>query len=220
MRRRDFLSGIGASAAAWPLVARAQQRQMPVIGWLSARPAAADALLIGGFRQALNAHGFVEGRNVTIEYRHADSQLDRLPALAADLVRRQASVVVAVGDGTRAPRAAQEASATIPIVAILGPDPVKAGFAASINRPGGNITGVIPFQTLVAQKRLGLLHDLLPNARTIAVLVTPAIENAEEQTGDVQAAARVLGLQTKIVNAANETDIFAAFTSLSEVKPD
>src|SRR5262249_12859686 len=125
---------------------------------------APDAPLMPGFRQALNTRGFVEGRNVTIEYRYADLQRDRLPALAADLIRRQPAVVVVVGQPIRGPRAVQAASATIPIVSILGQDPVKDGFAASINRPGGNITGIISFGGVVAQKRLGLLHDLLPRA--------------------------------------------------------
>src|SRR5262245_24318442 len=199
--RRKFITLLGASAAAWPLAVGAQQRNMPVIGWLSGRTAAADALLMAGFRQALNAHGFVEGCNVTIEYRNADLQFDRLPALAADLVRRQASVVVVVGDSIRGPRAAQAASATIPIVAVLSRDLVKDGFAASINRPGGNITGVIPFQQVVAQKRLGLLHDLLPRANMIAVLLNPAEESGEQQATEVLDAARILGLQTRIVAA-------------------
>src|SRR5262249_39017559 len=182
MKRREFIALLGGAAAitssAWPLAARAQQ-PMPVIGWLSSRTAAADAVLMPGFRQGLNAQGFVEGRNVTVEYRNADLQYDRLPALAADLIRRQPAVVVTVGDPTQTRRAVQAASATIPIVALLSRDPVKDGFAASINRPGGNITGVIPFQGVVAQKRLGLLHDLLPGARTIALLANPTVGSAE-----------------------------------------
>src|SRR5262249_31447015 len=220
--RREFVALLGAGAAvsscAWPLAA--QQRNMPVIGWLSGRTAAADAPLMPGFRQGLNARGFVEGRNLTIEHRYADLQPDRLPALAADLVRRQASVVVVVGESIRGPRAAQAASATIPIVAILGPDPVKDGFAASINRPGGNITGVISFPSLVAQKRLGLLHDLLPRANMIAVLTNPADESSEEQATEVRDAARILGLQTQIVAASTEADIYSAFTSFAQMRPD
>jgi putative ABC transport system substrate-binding protein len=218
IRRREFIAGLG-SAAAWPVVARAQQPAMPMIGWLSERTAAADALaVLPAFRRALNAQGYVEGRNVTIEYRYAEARLDRLPALAADLVRRRAAVIVTVG-GVPAARAVQAVSATIPIV-YFGGDPVKAGFVASLNRPGGNVTGAIAFQGRVVGKRLGLLHDLLPRATTIAVLVNPADEQTADVTADVQDAARALGLQTRIVNASTERDLDTAFATLAQMRPD
>jgi putative tryptophan/tyrosine transport system substrate-binding protein len=165
MRRREFIAGIG-SAVAWPLGARAQQPTMPVIGWLSSRTAATDALVLRAFRGGLSAPGFVEGRNVSIEYRYAETHLDRLPALAADLVRRQVAAIVAVGNGTAGARAVRAAGATIPIVFVVGYDPVKTGLVTSLNRPGGNTTGFFEFLTQVVRKRLGLLHDLLPRAAT------------------------------------------------------
>src|SRR5438477_4280693 len=143
MKRRQFVAGLG-SAAAWPVVARAQQRAaLPVIGWLSSRTAATDALVLPAFHRALNAQGFFEGRNVAVEYRYTDSQVDRLPALVADLLGRRAAVIVAVGDGVPTIRTVQAVSPTIPIVGFVGSDPVRDGIVASINRPGGNVTGVI-----------------------------------------------------------------------------
>src|SRR5262245_5288257 len=194
--RREFVTLLGAGAAmssgAWPLAA--QQRNVPVIGWLSSRSAATDALVQPAFHKALNAQGFVEGRNVTVEYRYADAQVERLPALAADLVRRRATVIVVVGDTRRAIRAVQAASATMRIVGILASDPITEGWVTSINRPGGNITGVITFRTAMAGKRLGLLHDLLPRAATISVLVNPTEDGTQQQIKDVQDAAFQLGL--------------------------
>jgi putative ABC transport system substrate-binding protein len=214
-RRRDFISAIGGAAAAWPLAARAQQRAMPVVGWLSSRSAAIDALVLPVFHRALNLQGFIEGRNVTVEYRYADAQLDRLPTLAADLVRRRAAVIVVVGDGRRGIRAVQSASATVPIVGFVPLDAVKEGFVVSLNRPGDNLTGVIVFQSLVEGKRLGLLHDLLPSATTIAVLVNP--DNPQQ---DVQDAALLLGMQARVVNARTESDLDLAFASLAQQRPD
>src|SRR5438094_5211221 len=155
MQRREFITLLGGAASAWPRAARAQQRTVPMIGWLSSRTAATDALVLPPFRHALNAQGFVEGRNLTVEYRYAESQLDRLPALAADLVGRGAAVIVVVGEGRRAALAVQAASAKTPIVGFLGLDPVREGLVASFNRPGGNITGVVVFQNEVGGKRLG-----------------------------------------------------------------
>ena len=218
MRRREFITLLGGAAAAWPLSVRAQQRAVPVVGWLSSRSAAIDALVLPTFHRALNAQGFIEGRNVTVEYRYADAQLDRLPALAADLVRRRAAVIIVIGDGRRGIRAVQSASATMPIVGFVPDDSVREGIVASINRPGGNVTGVIAFQSQVVGKRLGLLHDLLPSATTIAVLVNP--DNPQQQTADVQDAARVLGLQIRIVHARTESELDLAFASLAQQRPD
>jgi putative tryptophan/tyrosine transport system substrate-binding protein len=218
-QRRDFITLLGGAAATWPRAARAQQRPaMPVIGWLSGRSAATDALLLSPFRQALTSQGFVEGRNVTIEHRYADGHDDRLSGLAADLVRRQAGVIVAPGVGAGGVRAIGAANRTVPILFIMSADPVKDGLVASFNRPGGNATGVVVFQGQVAPKRLGLLHDLLPRASTIAVLVHPADEIG--QAADVQEAARKLGLQTKTLAAGTEGDIDAVFGNLSATPPD
>jgi putative ABC transport system substrate-binding protein len=221
MRRREFITLLGG-AAAWPLSARAQQRPaVPVIGWLSSRTAATDALVLPIFHRALNAQGFVEGQNVSVEYRYSDSQLDRLPALVADLVGRRAAVIVAVGDGSPIIRAVQAASATTPIVGFAS-DPIKEGFAGSLNRPGGNVTGVATFQNLggLVAKRLGLLHDLLPKAITIAALANPALPSGKQQLADLQAAARVLGLQIRPFHADTDSEIDAAFATLAQSRPD
>ena len=221
MKRRTVIVGLG-SAAVWPVVARAQQGAMPVIGWLSSRTAATDALVLPAFHRALGAQGFVEGRNVAVEYRYTDSQLDRLPALVADLVARRADVIVAVGDGVPTIRAAQAASPTTPIVGFVGSDPIKEGTATNINRPGGNVTGVIVFQNqpgLVA-KRLGLLHDLLPKATTIAVLANPTQPAGEKQLAEVQDPARVLGLQIRPFYAYTDSEIDAMFATLAQSRPD
>jgi putative ABC transport system substrate-binding protein len=221
MRRRDFITLLGGTAA-WSTAARAQQRaEMPVIGWLSSRTAATDALVLPAFHRALNAQGFTEGRNVSVEYRYIDSQLDRLPALVADLVGRRVLVIVAVGDGAPIIRAVQAASATMPIVGFVGVDPIKEGLAPSLNRPGGNLTGVVAFQSKAGPKRLALLHDLLPKAITIAVLGNPANAPYEEdQLADVQDAARVLGLQIRLLYAGTDSEIDAAFATLTQSRPD
>jgi putative ABC transport system substrate-binding protein len=226
MQRRDFITLVGGAAAAWPLAARAQQRAMPVVGWLSSRSAATDALVLPPFRKALNAQGYVEGRNVTVEYRYADGRDDRLPALAADLARRKVSVIAAVGASGVGARAVQAASTTIPIVAVFGFDPVERGFVTANNRPGGNVTGVVAMQALVGAKRLGLMHDLLPRATAIAVLIVEqaagdtAQASYEAQKSDVQEAARVLGLRTEILNAGTEPELDAAFETLARTRPD
>jgi putative tryptophan/tyrosine transport system substrate-binding protein len=188
---------------------------------LSSRTAATDALVLPAFHRALNAQGFVEGQNVSVEYRYYDSQFNRLPALVADLVGRRAAVIVAVGDGPPTMRAIQAASATTPMVGFTA-DPIKEGFARSLNRPGGNVTGVIVFQNqegLVA-KRLGLLHDLLPKAITIAVLANPTQPAGEKQLTDVQDAARVLGLQIRPFYAHTDSEIDAMFATLAKSRPD
>jgi putative tryptophan/tyrosine transport system substrate-binding protein len=213
MRRREFIALLGASAAAWPLAARAQQAAMPVIGFLNAGSAAPLRQQIAAVREGLKESGYVEGQNVAVEYRWAEGQYDRLPALAADLVRRQVSVIVS-GGGAPAVRAAKAATTTIPIVFSLGADPVGLGFVASLNRPGGNITGVFQFTSGLEAKRLGLLHELIPKATTTAVLVNPNFSDAENQLRDVQEAAGRLGVQFVVVRANAESDFGAAFSTL------
>jgi len=222
IRRREFITLLGG-VAAWPLAARAQQRPaVPVIGWLSSRTAATDSFVLPAFHRALNAQGFVEGQNVSIEYRYTDSQLNRLPALVADLVGRRAAVIVAVGDGARTIRAVRAASVTTPIVGFVGSDPIKEGTVSSLNRPGGNVTGVTGFQSQTgpATKRLGLLHDLLPKATTIAVLANPAGVVGEQQLADAQDAARVLGLQIRPFYAGTDGEIDTVFATLARSRPD
>jgi putative tryptophan/tyrosine transport system substrate-binding protein len=218
MKRRDFIAGLGG-AVAWPLATRAQQAAVPVIGWLSSRTAATDALVLPAFHRALSAQGFVEGRNVAVEYRYTDSQLDRLPALVADLVGRRAAVIVAVGNGPPTMRAIQAASATTPIVGfVVGSE---RDLFASFNRPGSNVTGVVVFQTQtgILQKRLGLLHDLLPQATTVAVLANSLIDG-EGEVADLQDAARVLGLRLMPFYASTDSEIDAVFATMTQSRPD
>jgi putative ABC transport system substrate-binding protein len=216
--RRDFITLLGG-AATWPIAARAQQAEMPVIGVLSPRSPAVDAALISVIRQGLNDTGFVEGRNVALDYRWADGQYDRLAALAADLVHRQVAVIVALGGETSA-LAAKKATASIPIVFTAGSDPVRGGLVPSLNRPGGNITGVSSFIFDLEPKRLGLMRELRPNATTIAVLVNPNSTNAEMQVNDIQIAARSVGQQVDILNAGTIREIDAAFARLGQMRVD
>jgi len=213
MKRREFITLLGGAAAAWPLAARAQQPSIPVIGFLNAASAGPLRQQIAAFREGLKESGYVEGQNVAVEFRWAEGQYDRLPALVADLVRRQVSVIVS-GGGAPAVLAAKAATTTIPIVFSLGADPVALGFVASLNRPGGNITGVFHFTSGLEAKRLGLLHELIPTATTIAVLVNPNFSDAENQLRDVQEAAARLGVQFVIVRANAESDFDAAFSTL------
>jgi putative tryptophan/tyrosine transport system substrate-binding protein len=194
MRRREFISLLGGAAAAWPLTARAQQVAMPVVGLLTSRGAGDTPQLLAAFRQGLKDRGFVEGQNVAIEYRFAGNRNEQLPALAADLVHRQVTVIVAT-TGVAA-LAAKAATRTIPIVFEMGGDPVRFGLVASLNRPGGNVTGVTQLNAVVAPKRLELLHELLPTATVMGLLIDPTDPaNAETITRDLQAASRSLGLR-------------------------
>ena len=212
MRRRDFIAALGG-AAAWPLGARAQQAAMPVIGFLHPASASAWAPFVTAFRNGLKEAGYVEGQNVAIEYRWAENQIDRLPALAADLVRRQVAAIVSNTEGALA---AKQATTTIPIVFTSGLDPVKLGLVASLNRPGGNITGVKWFSTEVVTKDLELLHELVPQATVIGFLVNPKNRDAADQLKVMQEAARNLGIHLLVLNASTESEIDTGFTTLAQ----
>ena len=215
IERRTFLATLGG-AAAWPLAARAQQPAMPVIGWLNSETPSGYAPFAAAFRQGLSESGFVEGRNVAIEYRWAQGHNDRLPALAADLVRRQVAVIAAAG--TPSSLAAKAATATIPIVFSTAADPVVEGLVAKLARPGGNATGVTNLGTELVQKQIEKLHEMLPKANVIAALVNPTDPAlGGPATKQAQAAARALGLQMNIVQASTERDIEAAFASLARL---
>jgi putative tryptophan/tyrosine transport system substrate-binding protein len=217
MKRREFMSLLGGAVAAWPLAARAQQPAMPVLGLLGATTAQGYAAQLAAFRQGLSEAGFVEGSNVAIEYRWANDEYDRLPALAADLVRRQVAVIATMG-GNVASLAAKAATPTIPIVFHGSVDPVAVGLVASLNRPGGNVTGVVTLNTETGEKRLELLHEVLPAATTIGLLLNPTNQVNEKQSKDMQAAARILGLQLRIVHASTERDFDTAFATLSQAQ--
>jgi ABC-type uncharacterized transport system substrate-binding protein len=217
MKRREFISLLGG-AAVWPLAARAQQAAMPVIGFLNGASPREFAYLAASFRQGLGEAGYIEGQDVAIEYRWAESHYDRLPGMAADLVRRQ--VVVIAATSTPAALAAKAATAVIPIVFETAGDPVTLGLVASLNRPNGNVTGVTQLSSELVSKRLGLLHDLIPTAKIIASLVNPKDARAETQSGDMRKAAHALGLQIRFLNASTEGEIDSAFATLAQVRAD
>jgi putative ABC transport system substrate-binding protein len=217
MRRRDFIKGIAGSAAAWPLAANAQVSTMPVIGYLTSRGPDDAPALLAAFRQGLKDKGFVEGQNVAIQYRFGENQNKRLPALAAELVHRQVDVIAALT--TQAALAAKAATTTIPIVFETGNDPVQLGLVVSLNRPGGNITGATQTNVEIAPKQLELLHDLIPNATVIALLVNPADRaTAETESKAVLAASRALGLELHVLNASTESDFEGVFANVRQLR--
>jgi len=212
VRRREFIILIGGAAVAWPLAARAQQKAMPVIGFLSSRLPAESASLVAAFRQGLSQSGFVEGQNVAIEYRWAEGNYDRLPALAAALVDRKPDLIATTGGAVSA-RAAKNATATIPIVFVTGDDPVASGLVASLARPGGNLTGVSILIVELNAKRLELISELVPQAKAIAVLANPA--NAERISREVQDAARAKAVELVMLQASTESEIAGVFATLA-----
>jgi putative tryptophan/tyrosine transport system substrate-binding protein len=219
MQRRQFITLLGGAAVAWPLTGRAQQPALPVVAFIREGSADASARFAAAFRKGLNETGYVEGQNVTVGYNWLEGQYDRLPALMADLVRRQVAVIATIGNVTSL--AAKAATATIPIVFGVGDDPVKLGLVASLARPGGNATGINFFVQEVVAKRLRLLHELVPKAVRVAVLVNPRNASAAESTlRGVQEAAPTIGLQTQILNASTIGEIDAAFATLARERPD
>ena len=214
MNKREFITLLGG-AATWPLMARAQQPAMPVIGYLSTRSPGESAHMVAAVRGGLAENGYVEGQNVTIEYRWALGQYDRLLAMAVELARRPVAVLAATG-GQPAALAAKAATASIPIVATFSDDPVASGLVASLNRPGGNVTGVSNLATTLEPKRLGLLRDLVPQAATFGVLLNPTFPAAASQLGDMQEAARTLGLQIHVLRASVDREIETAFDSIAQ----
>jgi len=212
MRRRDLLAMLGSATVAWPLAAHAEQSAMPVIGFLHSASPEPFANVLAAFRQGLAEAGYFEGKNVAIEYRWAENKIDRLPTLADDLVRQQVAVIAA--GGPAAAQAAKAATTTIPIVFLVGADPVQSGLVASLNRPANNLTGVGFLVNTLAPKQLEVLHELVPKAMTVGMLVNPDGPNAEADTREVQEAARFLGHQLLVLNARTEADIDLAFAKL------
>jgi putative tryptophan/tyrosine transport system substrate-binding protein len=215
MRRREFITLLGGAAAAWPLAARAQQPAMPVIGFLGGEAPDRPVAGVRAFLEGLSQAGYVQGKNVTIEYRWAESRYDLLPAMAADLASRKVAVIAAPAS-TPAALAAKAATTTIPIVFSIGGDPVQTGLVANLNRPGGNVTGFSSMNAELAAKQVGLLHELLPAAARFAVLVNPANLSNEFVTRDAQTGAAALGLQIEVLRASTNRDITTAFTTLLE----
>jgi ABC-type uncharacterized transport system substrate-binding protein len=220
MKRREFITLLGGAAAAWPIAARGQQQAaMPVIGFLDARSPDAMADRLRGFRQGLRDAGFVEGDNATILYRWAENALDRVPEMAAELVRRHVAVIVASG-GIAVSLAAKAATAAVPIVFIVSEDPVRLGLVASLARPGGNLTGVNFFNNELTAKQLELLHELVPRAGRVAVILNPATPTGETTLRDVEPAARAIGLQIQILRASTGPEIDAASATFARERPD
>jgi putative ABC transport system substrate-binding protein len=213
VRRREVIALLGGAAAAWPIAAGAQQPTMPVIGFLNGASPDGYAPYVAAFRQGLKEAGYVEGQNATIEYRWAEGQYDRLPALAADLVRRQVTVIAATS--SPAARAAKAATSTVPIVFTTGDDPIKLGLVASLNRPEGNVTGVSNLIVELGSKQLGLLRELAPGTTAIAVLVNPNFPGTERQLRDTEAAAHVLGLQVIVLRASTDREMETAFATMA-----
>jgi putative tryptophan/tyrosine transport system substrate-binding protein len=218
IRRRDFIALVGGAAAAWPLAARAQQPSVPIIGFLSALSERQMAHVNAAFRRGLSEAGFVEGQNVTIEYRFADGQYERLPAMAADLVHQRVALIAA--QSPPAALAARAATTTIPIVFTVGLDPIAAGLVASFNRPGGNATGTTLITGPLAQKRLEVLLELVPRASVVAMLINPTSPDAAPEIRDAQAAAQANKLQLRLVNASTGKGIEDAFAALGQERPD
>jgi putative tryptophan/tyrosine transport system substrate-binding protein len=217
MKRREFITLIGGAAVAWPLTAYAQQPAMPVIGFLSSRSADDSARVVAAFRQGLAEMGYTEGRNAEIEFRWAQGQFDRLPALAAELVQRPVAVLATVG-GSQTTRAASAATATIPIIFGIGEDPVKEGLVPNLNRPGENMTGATFSTSLLVAKRLGLLRDLVPTAEVIALLVNQNSSQGQGQEKDIEEAARAVGQRLVILNGGTDEEIDASFANLAQQK--
>jgi len=215
IKRRDFVSLLGGAAAAWPLAARAQQTPMPVVGFMHAGVATAHTHVVAALRLGLKESGYVEGRNLAIEYRWANNENDRLPELAADLVRRQVAVIAATG-GVPSAQAAKAATSTIPIVLAIGADPVRVGLVASLNRPGGNVTGVTFTTTELMAKRLDLLRELVPQAATVAYLADTRSVVGQEMLSEILVAAGVLGRQLAVAEVRSEYEFEAAFASFVE----
>jgi putative ABC transport system substrate-binding protein len=216
MKRRKFITLLGGAAATWPLTARAQQAAMPVIGFLGSSSAWENAPEVAAFLRGLRETGYIEGRNVLVDFRWAEGHYERLPTMAADLVRREVNVIAAMGTPAAPP--AKAATATIPIVFRIGVDPVELGLVASLNRPGGNLTGVVSLNVEIEPKRLELLREVVPKANLIALLVNSSSPNAETQSRDMQAAAHTLGLQLHVLGASTERDFDQVFASLVQLR--
>jgi putative ABC transport system substrate-binding protein len=219
VRRREFITLLGGAVAAWPYAARAQQAAMPVVGFLNTASREGYARFVTAFRQGLKEAGYAEGENVSIEYRWAENQLDRLPGLAAELVRLRVAVIVATG-GTAPAIAAKAATTTIPIVFVVPEDPVRLGLVASLSRPGANVTGVNIFTGELMPKRLELMHEMLPAMTRVAVFVNPANPRAEFQRSEVESAGRAMGLSTRIFNAGTGREINTVFATIARERPD
>jgi putative ABC transport system substrate-binding protein len=215
MQRREFITLLGGAAAAWPITARAQQPAMPAIGFLSSRSANDSARAVNAFRQGLAEKGYVEGRNAEIEFRWADGQFDRLPALASDLVQRSVAVLVAVG-GAQTATIAKATTSTIPIIFGIGEDPVKEGLVPNLNRPGGNMTGATFSTALLGAKRLGILRDLVPSAKVIALLVNQSSSQGQGQKQDIEKAAREVGQRLVVLDGSTDHEIDASYANLAK----